>query len=181
MSRPGPSLGLRNVWKSAAKSWRATAEELEAALTAAHAREEELREALERIGWHGLTWHEARDVARAALADQGADSGKCPDCHGKGLTDQDDKPGIWLNVDGSTTECRTCRGSGVASPSKGDERWKLIAYCEAESERLAAMKFVDKLPYMLVNNVEQDGSVSWSISCVLAPPDERGKGDEQDK
>jgi len=53
-----------------------------------------------------------------AIADQGASPVKCPDCYGKGLTDQDDGLGILLNVDGSTTECRTCRGSGVASSGK---------------------------------------------------------------
>jgi len=87
------------------------------ALTAAHAQVEELR--VERDTWKRRFEGAVRDIeARRALADQGASPVKCPDCYGKGLTDQDDGLGILLNVDGSTTECRTCRGSGVASSGK---------------------------------------------------------------
>lgn len=53
------------------------------------------------------------EIARGALALRGADERQpqkqtCSDCYGKGLTDQDDRPGILLPAD----ECPRCRGTG---------------------------------------------------------------------
>jgi hypothetical protein len=43
-------------------------EDLEKERDEARAERDRLRETLERIGWHELSWKEARDVARDALA-----------------------------------------------------------------------------------------------------------------
>ncbi len=42
----------------------------------------------------------------------------CPNCFGKGLEGQDDRPGILIPFGGVADECRVCGGSGVASPGK---------------------------------------------------------------
>ena len=108
--------------------WRKPLREI---LTAAHAREKALREALHEIvdnaaapvtggGPGNYRKHElwCADVARRALADQGA-SEKCDECGGRGMVRYDSHYA-------SAELCRKCGGSGLAdqgaSPSKGDER-----------------------------------------------------------
>jgi len=45
----------------------------------------------------------------------------CPRCFGKGLEGQDDRPGILLDPEHGTDECRQCGGTGkvvTAAPAR---------------------------------------------------------------
>lgn len=54
-----------------------------------------------------VTLRRERDEAVAALRE----AQQCPSCFGKGLENQDDRPGIWLGPLGEN-ECRVCGGTG---------------------------------------------------------------------
>lgn len=41
-----------------------------------------------------------------------ADSDTCPRCYGKGLEGQDERPGLLLDIERGTDECRACGGTG---------------------------------------------------------------------
>jgi hypothetical protein len=103
----------------------------DSALSQLRARVTELEEALRKYGMHIIEcdknlaggeadandWQRAFDEAPcscgydAALAAAGEGEATCPACYGKGLTDQDDRPGILLPAE----ECPRCRGTGRAS------------------------------------------------------------------
>lgn len=50
----------------------------------------------------------------ATMRDAKAIHARCPNCHGKGLEGQDDRPGILIPVGGSVSECGSCCGTGIA-------------------------------------------------------------------
>jgi hypothetical protein len=61
---------------------------------------------LEHVSWPGEPAAWPGDPYAIAPED------RCPRCFGKGLEGQDDRPGILLDPDRGTDECRACGGTG---------------------------------------------------------------------